>query len=80
MWRRERHTELYAENLQIHPEVHGIIILIWILQKYGLKVWSGHNWLRIGYKVDSNEPSTHNKVADIWTEKQSVSYNKESAS
>jgi hypothetical protein len=46
------HTKFWPENLKRrdHSEdlvVDGKIILEWILEKYGGKVWIGFTWLRI---------------------------------
>jgi len=30
------------------PGIYGRIILRWIFRKWGLKVWTGFSWLRIG--------------------------------
>jgi hypothetical protein len=40
--------------------VDGKILLEWILEKYGEKVWTGFMWLRIGTSgglLHGNEPS-----------------------
>jgi hypothetical protein len=56
MWKRPRHSEFHtgdmkARDLQIHQEAQGILILIWIMMKCGLKVWSRYNRVRPEYKA-----------------------------
>jgi len=46
------HTKFWLENLKgrDHSEdldVDGRVILQWILQKYGGKLWTGFMWLKI---------------------------------
>jgi len=47
------HTEFWLETLKgrDHLEdigVDGTIILEWILEKYGAKVWTGYIWISVG--------------------------------
>jgi hypothetical protein len=51
--REMRNTKFWSENFKGrgHLEelgVGGRIMLDWLLEKCGVKLWSGCNWLRIG--------------------------------
>jgi len=45
------HFSVLKANVRDHSEDRGIdgkIILEWILEKLGGKLWTGFNWLRLG--------------------------------
>jgi hypothetical protein len=63
--RYEMHTEFQSKNLKgrDHLEdlsIDGSVILKCVLKKYGVRMWTGFIWLRIGSSADScehdNEP------------------------
>jgi hypothetical protein len=49
MWdTSEMYRKFPSENLKGDPYVDGRIILKWIVKRYGIRMWTGFMWLRIG--------------------------------
>jgi len=53
------HTKFYSENLKGRDllgnlGIDGRIIITWILEEYGVRLWAGLSWLEVGC---STEPS-----------------------